>query len=59
MYKLVVYQLRNGSTKLGSIQVVGQNKFIPLDPNNSDYQRYLAWVAEGNEPLPADPLPAE
>lgn len=59
MYKLVVYQLRNGSTKLGSIQVVGQNKFIPLDPNNSDYQRYLAWVAEGNEPLPADPLPSE
>lgn len=59
MYKLVVYQLRNGSTKVGSIQVVGQNKFIPLDPNNSDYQRYLAWVAEGNEPLPADPLPSE
>jgi len=22
--------------------------------NNTDYQAYLAWLAEGNEPLPAD-----
>ena len=21
---------------------------IPLDPENTDYQAYLAWVAEGN-----------
>lgn len=27
---------------------------IPFDPDNTDYQAYLAWVAEGNEPLPAD-----
>ena len=27
---------------------------IPPDENNTDYQKYLKWVAEGNQPLPAD-----
>ena len=27
---------------------------IPLDPANTDYQAYLKWLEEGNEPLPAD-----
>ena len=27
---------------------------IPMVDNNTDYQAYLAWVAEGNTPLPAD-----
>jgi len=30
------------------------NISIPFDPNNSDYQAYLKWVAEGNTPLPAE-----
>jgi hypothetical protein len=27
---------------------------IPFAEDNTDYQAYLKWVAEGNEPLPAD-----
>lgn len=27
---------------------------IPMDPANSDYAEYLAWLEAGNQPLPAD-----
>ena len=27
---------------------------IPTDPSNTDYQEYLKWLAEGNEPLPPE-----
>jgi hypothetical protein len=33
---------------------VEDNAFIPFDEANTDYQAYLKWLAEGNEPLPAD-----
>ena len=28
-----------------------------FDLANTDYQAYLAWLEEGNEPLPAEPEP--
>jgi len=38
------------------VMLIGENSVtsIPFDPANTDYQTYLKWVAEGNEPLPAD-----
>jgi len=32
----------------------GVDSVIPINSGNRHYQEYLAWVAEGNEPLPAD-----
>jgi hypothetical protein len=33
---------------------VEDGAWVPFYPANTDYQQYLAWVAEGNEPLPAE-----
>jgi hypothetical protein len=30
------------------------NAYIPFDPANTDYQEYLRWCEEGNEPEAAD-----
>jgi len=32
----------------------GTETSIPLVDDNTDYQAYLKWVAEGNTPLPAE-----
>lgn len=38
-----------------SVGIVGTDLSIPADPNNRHYQEYLAWVDEGNTPLPEKP----
>ena len=38
----------NGQGNDKSVVRIADNAFIPFDPANSDYQQYLAWVAEGN-----------
>ena len=53
MYKL---QPNHPSTNQPAQSVIrlSDNAFIPFDPDNTDYQAYLKWVAEGNTPESAE-----
>lgn len=49
MYKLLNYS--------DCILRISDGANIPPDNRNNDYKEYLEWIAKGNKPLPADPLP--
>ena len=51
-----MYKLVNFRGELACIQKKDGNVIllIPFDPDNTDYQEYLKWLAEGNTPEPAD-----
>ena len=53
MYKLLPSTMMGEPTCIKRLE---DGAFIPKDPDNTDYQAYLAWLAEGNTPLPADAL---
>ena len=51
MYKLGD---KNRFNEVTSVVRLSDGVCIPFDPDNTDYQAYLKWVAEGNTPEPAD-----
>ena len=51
MYKIIVDPTTKNEI---CIERISDHAFIPMDQNNTDYQAYLAWIAEGNTPLPPD-----
>jgi hypothetical protein len=50
-----MYQLayKNFKGEYISVFRLSDGAIIPFDEQNSDYQKYLEWIAEGNEPLPS------
>jgi hypothetical protein len=54
------YKLQKGLFgEVCAVTIVGQNISIPMDEANTDYQAFLRWCDEGNEPLPADEVSGE
>jgi len=49
-----MYRLTQSET---TVHRLTDNAFIPFDGGNRDYQDYLEWLAEGNEPEPYVALP--
>ena len=53
MYKLET-STSDSNILRSSVRRLSDMASIPFDPDNTDYQAYLAWLAEGNTPTPAD-----
>lgn len=57
MYREVLDQSGNIRT---DVILKQEHTWVPNDPANRDWQEYQAWLAQGNQPEPADPIePAE
>jgi len=54
MYKLYKNSLTG---EISSVIRLSDSAYIPFDEGNTDYQAYIKWLAEGNEPLPPDEQP--
>jgi hypothetical protein len=50
MYKLI----KNRDGIIDSVIRLSDGACIPFDEANTDYQAFLLWKSEGNEPLPAE-----
>jgi hypothetical protein len=53
IYKIIVDPISQQPNAAMRFNEDGTVSSFVFDPANTDYQQYLAWLAEGNEPLPA------
>jgi len=54
-----MYKLLNNLEGVPTAVLRSDGWSIPFDPDNTDYQAYLKWLSEGNEPLPTDEVSGE
>ena len=48
------YKTISGDEAFYCVSSDGRMISFIADPANTDYQAYLKWLEEGNEPIPAD-----
>lgn len=47
-----MYNLDGETIDTNMVKRLPDNTYIPNNPENTDWQAYQAWLAEGNTPLP-------
>tara|TARA_R100000030_G_C3181640_1_gene106016 strand:+ start:414 stop:578 length:165 start_codon:yes stop_codon:yes gene_type:complete len=53
MYQLMFNEIKQQVTSIKKVDGTVVT-MIPMSEDNTDYQKYLEWVAQGNTPTPAD-----
>jgi hypothetical protein len=54
MYNYQYMNNADGGVNQDAIKRLPDCAIIPFDPENTDYQAYLKFLADGGQPLPAD-----
>ena len=56
---MITYKIKKDENGVEQCILRSDGWSIPFAEDNTDYQAYLAWVAEGNEPSPPDEAVSE